>query len=307
MGVETTDRSTSARRGRWRAVMLAVIVCAGVGAFFSRGHGYKTRVIQIFDPGYGVSRARPAVTVTRPGNHDINVLPDAFVAADVHLPIAGHAVDAATLNSQTVHLYRGDDTTPVPAIVNTSGGGDSIVLKPVAPLELNTRYTFEVTSGVKDTGGTPFLPHACTFITAASAEFVSVPIAFEKVRLPISDGSMFTCVEVGPDHRLYASTLDGKIIDYAISPDATLSDPRAIDTIQVANNSPRLITGIKFDPAATAQNRILWVSHGYLPPLNTSSSGELMVGATDWTGKISRLSGPNLQTCVDYVVHLPRS
>lgn len=308
MDVQTTSQSISARRGRWPLLILVLLLVIGGSAFLSRGHGYKTRIIRIFKPGYGMSHARPAITGTRPGDNQINVLPDAFVAADVRLPVAGRTVDAATLNAQTVHLYRGDGRTPVPAVVNTSGGGDAIVLKPLAPLELNTRYTFEVTDGVKDTAGTPFFPYNSTFITAASADFVSLPIAFEKVALPLTNGSMFTCVEIGPDHRLYASTLDGLIISYAIGVDGMISDAQTIRTIQIANDGPRLITGIKFDPAATAQQPVLWVSHGHLPPLNRADDpAGMIVGASDWTGKISRLSGTNLEKCVDYVIHLPRS
>jgi hypothetical protein len=307
MGVEITSQSVSARRGRWPLLIVVVLLFIGGTAFLSRGHGYKTRIIRIFKPGYGVNHARPAVTMTRPGDGQINVLPDAFVAADVHLPVAGRTVDGATLNSQTVHLYRTDDHTPVAAVVNTSGGGDAIVLKPVAPLELNTRYSFEVTSGVKDTSGASFFPFTSSFITAASANFVSLPIAFEKVALPVTDGSMFTCVEVGPDHRLYASTLDGRIISYQIGADGTLADPQINKTIQTANNGPRLITGIKLDPTSTAREPVLWVSHGELPPLNRMEDpAGLIVGAHDWTGKISQLRGPNLENCIDYVIHTRR-
>jgi hypothetical protein len=305
MASETQNSPRATHRKRWGISILVVLAAAvGIGAL-SRGHGLKTRLIQIIRPDYGVSH--PVVTASRPGNEEINVLPDAFIAADVHLPNRAKAVDAATLTSSTVHLYRTGDHQPIPAVVNTSGGGDTIVLKPAAPLELNTRYTFEVTPGVKDTGGASFVAYAATFLTASSVNFVSLPIAFEKVMQPLTDGSMYTCVEVGPDHRLYASTLDGRIIRYAINSDGALSNPQTIKSIEIANGGPRLITGIKFDPASSRGNLILWVSHGQLPPLNTRSNADLITGATDWTGKISCLSGQNLDACVDYVIHLPRS
>lgn len=299
------DKTPRARRvKRWAVLLVLVAVSLGVG-ILSKGHGLKTGLIRIFHPGYGLSH--PTVTDSRPGNNAINVLPDAFVAADVRLPNYAKAVDPASLNSETVHLYRAEDHQPVAAVVNTSGGGDTIVLKPVALLMLNTRYTFEVTPQVKDTGGTAFLPYTATFLTASSVHFVSLPIAFEKVMLPVTDGSMYTCVEIGPDHRLYASTLDGRIIRYSINSDGTLADERTIKSVQLANGGPRLITGIKFDPASTGDNLILWVSHGQLPPLNTKNAADLIVGAADWTGNISCLSGRDLEACVDYVIHLPRS
>jgi glucose/arabinose dehydrogenase len=58
-----------------------------------------------------------------------------------------------------------------------------------------------------------------------------------------------------------------------------------------------LISGIAFDPASTASSLILWVSH----------SQSTLENATDWTGKVSRLSGANLDGYRDVVVGLPRS
>src|SRR5688572_22528204 len=78
------------------------------------------------------------VTHTRPGNGEGGVLPNAFIAADVHLPNTGHGIDATSLTSDAVKLYRTDDRAPVAAVVNTSGAGDAIVLQPVGMLEPGT-------------------------------------------------------------------------------------------------------------------------------------------------------------------------
>ncbi|HEY8748123.1 MAG TPA: Ig-like domain-containing protein [Tepidisphaeraceae bacterium] len=295
------------RRARWAPALTVILIATVALAIFAKGHGYKTQLIRVFKPGYAPP-PHPAVRVTRPANQEINVLPDAFVAADVHLPNHARAIDGRSLTSKSVQLYRANDHRPVDAVVNTSGAGDAIVLKPVEPLELNTRYTFEVTPDAKDAGGTSFLPFSASFITAPAASFVSMPIGFDKVPLELTWGNMFTCVEVGPDHRLYASTLDGRILRYAINLDGTLGDAMTIKTVQSASSAPRLITGIKFDPASTADNLILWVNHGQLPPLNGANDGAgLIRGAADWSGKLSRLSGPSLSECVDYLIHLPRS
>ena len=56
-------------------------------------------------PGTNVN-ARPSITATRPGNGDVAVPRDAFVAADIKLPTPGAGIDASTLNSSTVKLYR---------------------------------------------------------------------------------------------------------------------------------------------------------------------------------------------------------
>ncbi|MBW3533739.1 MAG: hypothetical protein KY453_00760, partial [Gemmatimonadetes bacterium] len=61
---------------------------------------------------------------------------------------AGAGVDTATLNSNTVRLYRTSDHSPVGAVLNTSGGGDAIVLTPTDALDPGVSYTFEVTDGL---------------------------------------------------------------------------------------------------------------------------------------------------------------
>ena len=304
---QTIEPKTGRTFGR-TAVLLVLVACVVAGAgWFGRGKGYKTRVAQWLGIGHGT---HPSILASRPSDHQINVLPDAFLAFDVKLPNRGRVVDANTLSDHTVRLYRTGDHHNVAAVVNTSGGGDSIVLKPIDPLELNTDYTFEVTPDVKDTGGASFRSYIAHFTTAASTNFVSLPISFDKISLPTAEGSMFTCVEIGPDHKLYASTLDGRILRFAINSDGMLASPKTIKTIQRENKGPRLITGIKFDPSSTAENLSLWVNHGQLPPLQKDcevDGGGMMQGADDWTGKLSRLSGADLDTCTDYLIHLPRA
>ena len=304
---DTLEPIGGRKPGHTLLALLALGCVLAFAAWHTKGRGYKTRIYQVLGYGHGT---HPTITASRPSDRQINVLPDAFLAFDVHLPNRGRVVDGNTLNDRSVRLYRNGDPTFVKAVVNTSGGGDAIVLKPIEPLVLNTEYTFEVTPDVKDTGGASFRPYIAHFTTAASTNFVSLPIAFEKVPLPAADGSMFTCVEVGPDHKLYASTLDGRILRFAIASDGTLDAPQTIKSIQRDNKGPRLITGIKFDPASTAQDLVVWVNHSTLPPLQKDcevDGGGLMQGAADWCSKLSRLSGADLENCTDILVHLPRS
>ena len=75
-----------------------------------------------------------------------------------------------SLSSTTVKLLRAsDDAAGIAANVNTSGGGDAIVLTPTGLARPNTSYTFEVTSGVKDTAGAAFAPYESTFTTGTPA------------------------------------------------------------------------------------------------------------------------------------------
>ena len=236
------------------------------------------------------------VVGTRPVNGARNFLPNGFIAADVHLPNKGKGVDAKTISAETVKLYRVNDRVAVPAVVNTSGAGDAIVLQPSMTLEPQTEYTFEVTSGLKDLAGTSFAPYRTSFTTAAGATTSDYPVAFDKVPLGKTEGVVI-CLTLGPDGRLYAGTFDGRILRYSIAQDGTLFPPQVIQTIQRANQGPRLITGIRFDPASSADNLVLWVSHGAMALEN----------APHWSGKISRLSGTELQGCQDVVINLPRA
>src|SRR5688572_19946334 len=98
------------------------------------------------------------VTGTRPADGATSVLPNSFIAADVHLPRRGQGVDARTISAESVKLYRAKDHAPVKATANTSGAGDALVLQPAEVLAPQTAYTFEVTPDLKDTAGTPFHP-----------------------------------------------------------------------------------------------------------------------------------------------------
>jgi glucose/arabinose dehydrogenase len=240
--------------------------------------------------------AQPTVTATRPANGATNVAIDIFVAADVSLPNTGHGIDAATITTSTVKLFRTSDGKAVQAVVNTSGGGDAIALQPVSYLEKNTKYTFQVTSGLKDTAGASFKAFTSTFTTGDS-EPVTSNIRFDKVTLSNATGHQFTAVTMGPDGNLYAADRLGYIIRYKVNADGTFESSKTFKTVQIANGATRLITGIVFDPSSTANNLILWVSHGY----------DALEASPDWSGKISKVSGPNLENYVDVIYNLPRS
>ena len=288
------------RRGRAAGALVALLALAaalGGVAWYARGRGYRAWVAHKYFEGPLPFAKRPTVTVVRPANYDGSVPLDAFVAADVELPNNGYVVDAKTVTPGTVKLFRTADRREVAAAVNTSGGGDAIVLRPREPLEPNTQYTFEVNSGVRDTAGAAFVYAASRFTTAAAEAPSQLPVAFDQLSLPAAQGEMFTSLAIGPDGRLYASTMDGRIMRFSVAPDGTLADPQTLPTIAAHNSGPRLVTGICFDPASTPQRLVLWVSHGQL----------VMKEATDWTGKISRLSGADLSEYQDFVVGLPRA
>jgi hypothetical protein len=240
---------------------------------------------------------RPSVTSTDPANGATDVRRDAPVTAEVRLPNVGYGIDEATLTSSTVTLTRTSDGAEIPANRNTSGGGDVIVLQPLDRLAENTTYRFDVTDGVKDLSGAPFIPHTSTFTTGTAGGTLPSSIVFDQVALANATGRSFTSLAIGPDHKLYAATMDGEIVRFPLNADGTTGTPEILSGLVTAEGGPRTIIGLVFDPGATAANPVLWVSHGVATFNN----------APDWTGKISRLSGANLDTVQDFVVGLPRS
>jgi N-acetylneuraminic acid mutarotase len=241
---------------------------------------------------------RPKVTATTPALAATNVFVDAPVTADISLPNVGFGIDAATLTQQTVRLVRLSDGIAIDSHLNTSGGGDAIVLQPEQALDPNTSYAFEVTTGLKDLSGASFLPYTTTFTTgvASSANGIS-GVSFTHVDLPNATGESFTSLVFGPDGKLYAGTLDGLIYRFPVNADGTLGTPQIINSLQTAEGGQRMLVGMAFSPSSTASNLILWVSH----------SAYAFNDAPDWSSKITRLSGSNLGTVQDYVVGLPRS
>lgn len=256
------------------------------------------------DPGKGPvdppkSMTPPNVRAVTPANGAINVSTTTSVSADVQLlnnPAGNNGIDPRTINDASVKLVEAASGVAVPATENTSGGGDSIVLQPTNPLKSNTKYTFQVTPNLKDLNGVSFKSFQSSFTTGVAAP--PSPAAFRKVNLSVPD-QYYTNVIVGPDRKLYASTLDGLILRFGINADGTLGAPQTINSVQAANNGPRTIIGMTFDPTSTAGNLILWISN------NNSYTFQKQV--PDWTGKITRLSGSNLENVQDYVVGLPRS
>ena len=95
--------------------------------------GTNTKINYIdIAPGECVSTGeRPSVRSSNPANNATNVALDAPVTAEVILPNCG-GIDRNTVTSSTVRLFRVSTNTQVSATVNSSGGGDVIVLQPTA-------------------------------------------------------------------------------------------------------------------------------------------------------------------------------
>lgn len=240
---------------------------------------------------------RPSVTQTTPGNAVASVRRDAAVSGEVDLPNVGAGIDPATITSSTVQLIDTTTGQQVPAHANTTGGGDAIVLQPDAVLDALKTYRFVVTSGLKDTSGAAFLPWTSVFTTGtAGAPTGGSNASFDQLPQATSQGTMYTSVTIGPDHRLYAASLDGNLYRFPINADGTLGARTTISTIVTAEGA-RNVVGLVFAPGSTAANPTLYVSTG----------ADAYSDAPDWSGEIDRLTGADLTQFQKVVVGLPRS
>jgi PKD repeat protein len=281
---------------RHRTVTLEVTVSDGRLTLTPTG-GTNTKINYIDIIGVS-GLQRPSVSTVVPANNATGVLRNTSVSITVNVPNGG--IRSASITNQTVKLYATATGVQVDATLNTSGGGDTISLQPVSPLEPNTQYTFEVTNGVLDAQDQSFIPFTSSFTTGIGGGpggGNESRAAFEKIE-DVATGSFMSSLAIGPDNKLYVTTLLGDILRYPINSDGTLGAVETIPTVRTAEGGNRAIIGLAFDPTATAGNLILWISH---------NGPYVADNAPDWTGKISRLSGPNLGTIQDYVINLPHS
>ncbi|MEM7572344.1 MAG: malectin domain-containing carbohydrate-binding protein [Bacteroidota bacterium] len=216
--------------------------------------------------------------------------------ATTGLILPNGALNASTVNDVTVTLTEGGSTLPISTefiSVNTTGGGDAITLTALG-LEFNTAYRLDITSGVEDIVGAQMLPFSFEFTTGSDPGPVGT-IEFDQTE--VATGAGYTCVTIGPDGKLYGLVNDGEIHRWDIAADGTLSNQQTISSLQTAEGGNRLAIHMAFDPASTAGNLVAWVSH--------TTFG--FNGMADWGGKITQLSGDDLEMVQDYVVNLPRS
>ena len=244
---------------------------------------------------------QPMITGSNPVNGATDVPRYTPITFQVQLADSGSGIDPATFNLTNVRLRRTSDNLFINANLNVDAGGAAITIQPTALLSAFTQYTISVTSGLKDTNGNSFVPFSATFTTGAQVPAQDMDIVFSKTNQSASTNRPYSSLAWGPDNKLYAGTLDGRIVRFTVNASTgELSSPETFTTVNTNNGQTRFIIGMEFDPAATASNLIMWVSHAEATNLELPE-------AADWTGKISRLSGPSLGTYQDYVVDLPRS
>ncbi|MCJ8164194.1 Ig-like domain-containing protein [Pontibacter sp. E15-1] len=257
--------------------------------------------------GLGFVNQGPFVVASTPkdGAHDISINISSIAANDLFVPeVIGFkgGVDNSTISSATVKLLRLKDgtATEVPGMVQGTGGGDAISFSPTGMLEPNTEYKFVITDGVKSYNGESFLPFESIFTTGAANKIPPaepLPVAFTKVAIPGTQNKHYTSLVFGPDGKFYALRLNGMIERFDVNEETGLLENR--QTLPALKNAygARTAIGLTFDPNSTPENLVAWVSH--------CTSG--LNDAPAFDGKISRLSGANLEKEQLVLTNLPRS
>lgn len=293
-GVSAINRFVGTTSTRFKSATVIVSVSDGYLSIDAIG-GTNTKINWLIVKPY--TGKRPSVVSVNPDNGSLYVSKNTSISSSV-LKLPNSGVNNATITTGNVYLTQEGTNTVIPSHVNGTGGGDAITLVPSAPLQSSTTYKFTITPGVKDLNDSSFIPYSSTFTTGAGSDNDASNAQFDKINLPNATGQHST-LAIGPDGKLYALTIDGIIKRFTINADGTLGTPQLLYSLQdeYGTRTQRLAIGFRFDPSSTATNLIVWITH----------STFVFYNAPDWDGKLSKLSGPNLESVQDVVINLPRS
>ena len=217
--------------------------------------------------------------------------------------VASKVTPVLNLSGATValSLTANPNDRSITSTYSVNGGPTTTLAKFTAPGEF---FSFDAAGidpniGTRSFGG-PFATHRngaspVTYsfdnfsVAAGSQPPPSTDFTFNKTTFSFPTP---TALAWGPDDRLYATEIFGKVHRIALN-----------DSKQVVSNEvftpigSRLTLGITVDPASTPDNVILWVAHSNDSPNN----GELN------SSTVTRLSGANLENRQDVITGLPRA
>jgi hypothetical protein len=305
--IQQSDATPARSRAKRLLVPAVLAVVVVGGAFGLRGTGAWGRIKEVF----GITKKEtpkpffPSVIGFTPEDCSTGVDPAQPITFELKLP--NGPIDPATVNEDLVSVFRFRDRTRIDATIALKG--DKLIVSPKQPLDANANFRVHLRPGLKDVTGQPVKERSLAFFTSSQPP---AGVAFTKVRLQSSEiegeqQARYTCVAIGPNRKLYATSFDGRLFRFSIKADGTLADREVFPTILIAERGPRTCTGFEIDPLSDPNQPDIFITHSELK-LSSAKPGVVdLDGVSDHTGKVSRLSGPRFEKIEDLVVNLPRS
>ncbi len=124
-------------------------------------------------------------------------------------------------------------------------------------------------------------------------------VKFISKKLGVEAEGHFTSLNVGPDGKLYAGLMEGKINRYIIKQDGTL---QLEHVFKLFGDTAKLMIGVRFDPKAHTDSLCAWITYSHHPKLTDGPA---------WNGNLARIrldkdSDKVLENTL-IIKHLPRS
>lgn len=212
-------------------------------------------------------------------------------------PIVNSAPTTGTEAGGNLIHINGLGFVPLDQVVVHWGGtdisGDSLTVTPTSieftsPAGTGTiPVTIETPNGTSNSFSFTYVPGGPT------------PIVFSVADVATIAGP--TTLTFGPDGRLYAATVQGKIVAYTLDDNGNVTATQNINTLNTATNNG--ILGIAFNPFDPPSPVKLYVAHGEL----FANGGACFDGTSPYSGEVSVLTGPNFDTAQPLITGLPVS
>jgi hypothetical protein len=278
-GSESHTHGINLFLNQWTWKKGAQILARGEIASFPLPIGTHDITLTVVDSGGNEATEATTVTVDPFGFPDVSALS----------PISGSVAGGQLVTiTGTGFTYPASQTIVYFGIEQYTGSAIQVinpttitVLSPLVPIVVPVQVSVETPLG--KSGGTTF-----TYTS-------STPISFSMLKL--LDLAQPTTATFGPDGKLYVGTFNGTVGKFKMNADFTNATVEVLAAVQPF----RAILGITFDPMDAGNPN---------PPVYISSSllfhGEkLSSSGTSINGKISRISGANLDVVTDIVTGLP--
>lgn len=239
-------------------------------------------------PGGSIS----AADVELLASHPRNGATDVSVSASIHLRFSD-PLDAATLDHLVLSRIEPDGSRVAVEVQSaTDLTHASITLSPREFLQPDTKYAVTSDRSLLSEQGTPVATLRLEFQTGSAASRIADRLVFEPVT--VERIRSLTTVVIGPDRRLYGADAFGNLYRWELDSDGT---PVRRETIWEDQRRSRQIIDLEWDPAASADRLILWVSYAERLPPDESRRF--------FTGTISRLTIGKSVREQKYVIGLP--